>query len=163
PQAAEGAPAAPRRARGHAVRHRRARRGQRGAARVQRGGGLEQPAAPGRERGAPYGGGGDLGDRRGAPRQQPGSPGDRRRALAPLNDDLTNALTSVGIPILILGRDGCIRRFTPAAARLFALIPADVGRPLTDITSKLSPLDLAATTERVIERLAPDERLVQDD
>ncbi|MDB5102911.1 MAG: methylase of chemotaxis methyl-accepting protein [Fibrobacteres bacterium] len=50
-----------------------------------------------------------------------------------LNDDLTNLLGSVQIPIIMLGSDLCIRRFTPAAGKSLRLANADVGRPIGNV------------------------------
>ncbi len=58
-----------------------------------------------------------------------------------LNDDLSNVLSSTEIPIVLLGRDGRIGRFAPAAAKAFGLRAADIGQPLSDVRD---PLALAA-------------------
>jgi len=50
-----------------------------------------------------------------------------------LNNDLINLLGSVEIPILMLGSDHRIRRFTPLAGKALNLIAADVGRPISDL------------------------------
>ncbi len=50
-----------------------------------------------------------------------------------INDDLVNLLDSVGNPIVMLGADLTIRRFTPQAREFLNLTPTDVGRPFTDI------------------------------
>jgi two-component system, chemotaxis family, CheB/CheR fusion protein len=52
--------------------------------------------------------------------------------LARISDDLANVLAGVNIPILMLGGDRRIRRFTPAAEKLLHLAPSDVGRPIRD-------------------------------
>lgn len=44
---------------------------------------------------------------------------------------------------------------------VFNLIPADVGRPLLDINSRLEETDLVADPERVLERLQPVVREVE--
>lgn len=79
-----------------------------------------------------------------------------------VNDDLLNVLHSVGIAILILGRDSHIRRFTPAAARLLNLIATDVGRPITDIKTNLRSPELITLVADVLEHLAPREQTVAD-
>ncbi|MGB3616229.1 MAG: chemotaxis protein CheB [Elainellaceae cyanobacterium] len=48
------------------------------------------------------------------------------------NDDLTNLLTHVNIPILMLSDTLHIRHFTPAAQSIFNLIPSDIGRSISD-------------------------------
>lgn len=80
-----------------------------------------------------------------------------------VNDDLSNVLYSVGIAILILGRDSRVRRFTPAAARLLNLIATDVGRPISNIKSNLRAPDLVQLVADVLEHLTPLERTVTDE
>lgn len=53
------------------------------------------------------------------------------------NDDLRNLFESTRIATVFLDRDLVIRNFTPAASTFFALLPADVGRPLTDLATRL--------------------------
>jgi PAS domain S-box-containing protein len=80
-----------------------------------------------------------------------------------LSDDLGNVLTSAAIPIVILEKDARVRRVTPAASRLFRLLPTDVGRPIGEIKPRLNLPDLAQLVTDVITHLAPTERTVQDD
>ncbi len=49
------------------------------------------------------------------------------------NNDLINLLDSVEIPIVMLGIDKKVRRFTPLALKALNLIPSDIGRPLNDL------------------------------
>src|SRR5260221_533028 len=51
-----------------------------------------------------------------------------------LASDLNNLLSSISIPVLMLGADLQIRRYTPTAARVLNLIPGDIGRPLGPIS-----------------------------
>jgi two-component system CheB/CheR fusion protein len=55
------------------------------------------------------------------------------RQLGEVNADLVNVLASLDLPMLLLSRDGRIRRFTPQAQLLLSLLPGDVGRPLADL------------------------------
>jgi two-component system CheB/CheR fusion protein len=87
----------------------------------------------------------------------------RNREATRLNEDLTNVLTSVAIPIVILGRDSRIRRFTPAAAKLFALNPSDVGRAFTDLRPTFPGPELGRSIARVLQKLTPVEATVQDE
>jgi two-component system CheB/CheR fusion protein len=86
----------------------------------------------------------------------------RNAELARVNGDLVNLLSGVGIPIVMVGRDLRIRRFTPLAERLFNLIPTDVGRPISDMKANLDGIDLAGLIARVIDTLAPHESHVKD-
>ena len=86
----------------------------------------------------------------------------RIRTVTDLSNDLTNLLSSIQIPIVMLGIDLRIRRFTPSATKLFSLLPGDVGRPLADITSRLDVPDLGQLITSVINTLAVVERDVPD-
>jgi two-component system CheB/CheR fusion protein len=79
-----------------------------------------------------------------------------------VSNDLQNLLSSINIPILMLGGDLQIRRFTPAAGNIFNLIPTDVGRSLSDIKHKLNISDLEAQILEVISTLNLKTQEVQD-
>ncbi|HEY3760405.1 MAG TPA: chemotaxis protein CheB [Verrucomicrobiae bacterium] len=86
----------------------------------------------------------------------------RNNELEQVNNDLHNLLASVNIPIVILGADLKIRRFTAMAEKMFKLIPGDIGRPITDIAL---PLDLPALDKHVMEvidSLTPKDIEVRD-
>lgn len=88
---------------------------------------------------------------------------DRSVEATRLSDDLTNVLSSAEIPIVIVGRDCCVRRFTPAAGKVFGLVTADIGRPLSDvrhigaIAAVLTPI-----LKQVLEELRPIDSTIQD-
>jgi two-component system CheB/CheR fusion protein len=86
---------------------------------------------------------------------------DRNVLLGHLNDDLLNLLGSVNIPIVMVGKDLHVRRFTPAAENLFGLVPSDVGRPLGDVRPYLDAPELEREVREVIERMRVSEREVQ--
>jgi two-component system CheB/CheR fusion protein len=86
----------------------------------------------------------------------------RNHELSQTNDDLVNLLTSVQMPILMLGRDLRIRRFTPLAEKLLNLIPSDIGRPIGDIHLGLSIPDFEALLIDTIDKIVVRVRLVQD-
>jgi two-component system CheB/CheR fusion protein len=77
------------------------------------------------------------------------------------NDDMRNLMSSTEIGTIFVDRGLRVKLFTPRARDIFNLIPGDVGRPLPDITSKLTIDSLAADVETVIERLQTVEREVQ--
>ncbi len=77
------------------------------------------------------------------------------------NNDLTNLLASINIPILMLSNDLRIRRFTPMAQRLFNFIPADTGRPLSDLRMNLNLPDLELLLLEVLETLVVKDIEVQ--
>ncbi len=86
----------------------------------------------------------------------------RNSELEHVNNDLHNVLASVNIPILILGPDLRIRRFTGVAEKLFNLIPGDVGRPITNINLPLELPDLSKLVLEVIDNLTARELEVKD-
>jgi two-component system, chemotaxis family, CheB/CheR fusion protein len=86
----------------------------------------------------------------------------RNVELGQTNDDLMNLLGSVSIPIIMLGSDLRIRRFTPTAGKVMNFIPADVGRPISDIRPTLNVPDLEELILEAIETLSVKEREVRD-
>ena len=66
----------------------------------------------------------------------------RIEELVQLNSDMNNLLTSTDIGAVFLDRELNLRRFTPAAAKLFHLVPHDVGRPIGHVTSRIVSADL---------------------
>jgi two-component system, chemotaxis family, CheB/CheR fusion protein len=61
----------------------------------------------------------------------------RNQQLAQLSNDLLNLLNSAGVPIVMLGEDLHIRRFTPEAERVFGFSDGDMGKPLTHLLLNL--------------------------
>jgi two-component system CheB/CheR fusion protein len=51
-----------------------------------------------------------------------------------------------------------VRRFTTQAAKIFKLIPGDVGRPITDLASDLLYPELTADVREVLQKLGFAER-----
>jgi two-component system CheB/CheR fusion protein len=78
--------------------------------------------------------------------------------LGSANSDMLNLMDATAIPTVFLDRDLRITRYTPPAVSVFKLIPADVGRPLSDLRIDLDYPELAEDAERVLRRLAPVER-----
>ncbi len=87
----------------------------------------------------------------------------RNTELGQVNNDLNNLIASFAMPILILGTDFTLRRFTPMAQKLFNLIPADVGRRITDINPNLRLPNLDKLAAEVIETLNVKEVNALDD
>ena len=55
----------------------------------------------------------------------------RNQQLATLSNDLLNVLNSASVPIVMLGEDLHIRRYTPEAERVFGFSGSDTGKALT--------------------------------
>ena len=73
-------------------------------------------------------------------------------------NDMKNLLNSTDIATLFLDKHLNVRRFTPQATNIIKLIPADVGRPITDLSSDLRYPELAEDALEVLRTLAPAEK-----
>jgi two-component system, chemotaxis family, CheB/CheR fusion protein len=82
--------------------------------------------------------------------------------LSQLSSDLQNLMAATDIATLFLDRDLRILRFTPKVGELFNVRNIDRGRPLTDLTHRLGYPELVADAQRVLDRLTPVEREVED-
>jgi two-component system CheB/CheR fusion protein len=76
------------------------------------------------------------------------------------SNNLQNLINSTDIGTIFLDRGFRVALFTPAARNIFNLIPADYGRPLSDITSKLNYKNLVQDAEMVLDRLTVIEQEV---
>ena len=76
------------------------------------------------------------------------------------NSDMQNLMDATAIATVFLDRDLRITRYTPAAVTLFNLIATDLGRPLSDLATRLDYRELSDDAARVLERLVPIEREV---
>ena len=86
----------------------------------------------------------------------------RNLELSQSNNDLTNLLASVNMAIVMLGPDLRIRRFTPPAEKLLNLIPADIGRSISEIKVGVGHENLENMALDVIETVTTRETEVQD-
>jgi two-component system CheB/CheR fusion protein len=86
----------------------------------------------------------------------------RYAELAQLTDDLSNLLGSMNMPVVMLGPDLRIRRFTPMAQSVLHLIPADVGRPISDLQPRINVPDLEGILRQVLDTLISYEQEVRD-
>jgi PAS domain S-box-containing protein len=83
--------------------------------------------------------------------------------LSRANADLNNLMASTDIGTVFLDRQLHVVRFTPSAQMVFNLLPADLGRPLRDITHRLNYKGLISDAEQVLDSLRTIEREVQMD
>jgi len=77
------------------------------------------------------------------------------------SNNLQNIINSTDIGTIFLDRSFRVALYTPAAGSIFNLIPADYGRPLTDITHKLEYQQLQQDAETVLEKLNVIEKEVR--
>ena len=78
--------------------------------------------------------------------------------LSRASDDMKNLLNSTDIATLFLDSDLNVRRFTPQATKIIKLIPADLGRPITDLASELKYPELAEDVREVLRTLVSTEK-----
>ena len=81
--------------------------------------------------------------------------------LTGVQNDLKNLMDSINTGALFLDHRLVLRRYTPAAVKVYRLIATDVGRPLSDIKSNLGDTDLQADLQAVLDTLIPIEREVR--
>jgi two-component system, chemotaxis family, CheB/CheR fusion protein len=77
------------------------------------------------------------------------------------SNDLQNVLYSTDVATLFLDTNLNIRFFTPATKSLFSVIPSDVGRPLSDLSSLAADGALIADARTVLQALSPIEREIE--
>ena len=80
--------------------------------------------------------------------------------LSRLNNDMKNLLDSTELATVFLDSALRVRLFTAGSNRVFRLIPGDMGRPITDITSELDCPELAGRAREVLRTLAVHEQQV---
>jgi two-component system CheB/CheR fusion protein len=86
----------------------------------------------------------------------------RNELLTQLNNDLTNLLYSVSLPIVMVGSDLSVRRFTPQAAAMLGLTSSDIGRPIPRLRLKLDMGSLEQNMLDVIQQVQSQQLQVQD-
>ena len=86
----------------------------------------------------------------------------RNELLTTLNNDLTNLLHSVSLPIVMVGADLSVRRFTPQAAAVLGLTSNDIGRPMPRLRLKLDMGNLEQNMLDVIQQVQSRQFPVQD-
>jgi two-component system CheB/CheR fusion protein len=77
------------------------------------------------------------------------------------NGDLKNLFDSTKVATVFLDPFLVIRSFTPEIANIYNLIPSDIGRPLTDIVSRLTYTTLCEDVQTVLRTLQPMEKRVE--
>jgi two-component system CheB/CheR fusion protein len=77
--------------------------------------------------------------------------------LSRANNDINNLLANTEIDTIFLDANLCIKRFTPITIRVFNLLETDIGRPISDITSKIDFENFQQITEKVLATLEKTE------
>ncbi|HET6933639.1 MAG TPA: chemotaxis protein CheB [Candidatus Angelobacter sp.] len=87
----------------------------------------------------------------------------RNQQLSQLTNDLTNLLNSVNMPIVMLGPDLSVRRFTMQAEKVLGLSAIDVGRPIGNVKLRLDIRDLEHVALDVIHEMVPQQVNINDE
>jgi len=82
--------------------------------------------------------------------------------LSKVNDDMKNLLASTEIGTIFLDLDLCIKRFTPAVSEIFNVIDSDIGRPISDITPKITYNKLTEDAQEVLDTLNSKQKEVKN-
>lgn len=80
--------------------------------------------------------------------------------LSRVNNDMRNLLNATEIVTVFLDHELHVRRYTTGAEKIFKLIPGDVGRPLSDVTSDLNYPGMYAEAQEVLRTLVFSEKQV---
>ena len=80
--------------------------------------------------------------------------------LALAQSDMQNLLNSTDIATLFLDKDLNVRRFTPQATKIIHLRDADIGRPLSDLTTTLNYPELNEDARETLRTLVFSEKQV---
>ncbi len=81
--------------------------------------------------------------------------------LTQANNDQLNLMSNVNLPVVMVGNDLRIRRFTPPAEKLLNLLAGDVGRRLGEIRTNLQPDELEQVARTTIENAIFQEKEVR--
>ena len=73
--------------------------------------------------------------------------------LSRVHDDMNNLMAATDIASIFLDTSLHIKGFTPAAAQIIKLIPADIGRPVGDLKSIFAEIELAEQAKKVLNDL----------
>ena len=86
----------------------------------------------------------------------------RNELLGQLNNDLTNLLNSINLPMVMVGADLSVRRFTPQATTILGLMASDVGRSIPRLKLKIDVAKLEHMMLEVIQDVRAKQQQVQD-
>ncbi len=86
----------------------------------------------------------------------------RNSELDLASNDLSNILNAATIPIIMVGMDFRLRRFTPAAERLLGMASSDIGRTITEIHYPFHLPYLKEMLVETLQSLTVQQRQIQD-
>jgi two-component system CheB/CheR fusion protein len=79
----------------------------------------------------------------------------RNKEVVLLNNDLINLLSSINMPVIMMGTDLVVRRITPQAEKVLNVISSDIGRGISKIKLSVDIPDFEKILSDVIESLEP--------
>jgi two-component system CheB/CheR fusion protein len=86
----------------------------------------------------------------------------RNTELSAANNDLVNLFANVNVPVVMVGNDLRVRRFTPSAQTLLNLLPGDIGRRIGEIRPNVDIDDLERMVRESIDSAIAQEREVRE-
>lgn len=86
----------------------------------------------------------------------------RNTALIEVNTDLSNVLAGINVPLVMVGKDLKIRRFTQAIVPMLNLIDSDIGRPIADLQPNIDVPDMLQLLREVVNGRSAAARQIQD-
>ena len=86
----------------------------------------------------------------------------RNKELNQLNDDLINLFQSVRMPIMMVDREQRLRRFTPAAEKMFHLRDIDIGHAVPELRLSMPSSKIAELLGDAIDKDRFSEKEIQD-
>lgn len=86
----------------------------------------------------------------------------RNMELVQLSSDIQNLFDSTKMPVIMVGRDLCVRRFTPIAKKVWNLISTDIGRRITDINPNIKVARLEEMLLDAVDHLKTSEQEVPE-
>ena len=82
--------------------------------------------------------------------------------LVEANDDMDNLLALTQVGVVFLDEELCIRRYTPAVAELFNIMPQDVGRPISSFAHSVQEEEFTSLIETALRQNRHIEERVTD-
>jgi two-component system CheB/CheR fusion protein len=83
--------------------------------------------------------------------------------LSYAHDDMANLLASTQIGTIFLGSNLEIRRYTPAISTIMNILPTDIGRPVSHLSTNLVDCDLTADAQKVLADLVAIKKVIQSE